>query len=229
VSALPSAPIWPIPERGTLSDMLPLLREFHAYEGGGAVGDVWVCREAGRVVAGWSWNPPAPGAARRYAPACPAAVLGLSRMVAIPRAERTWQISKPLLWLMRHGLDRGRWPVLLTYSDAGAGHLGLAYMAARWKRGETTTRPIYEDASGARRCPFTRGGQTVEGLTRVGETEVTAWTHRACQPGGEEAHMRAAGWHPVPIPGRMWRSGAPRLTWTREPGAGVQLDMWGAA
>jgi hypothetical protein len=220
---------WPIPERGAMADILPLLREHHAYEGGGAVADVWVCREGGRVVAGWAWNPPAPGAANRYAPACPASVLGLSRMVAIPKAERSWQISKPLLWLMRHGLDRGRWPVLLTYSDAGAGHLGLAYMASRWKRGETTVAEVYEDSTGARRCPRVRGGQRVEGLILVGETQVTAWTHRACPAGQEAAHMAAHGWRAVPIPGRSWRSGAPRMTWTREPGAGHQLDLWSGA
>lgn len=180
----------------------------------------------GRVVAGWTWNPPPPGAALRHAPACPSAVLGLSRMVAIPLAERGWQISKPLLWLMRHGIDRGRWPVLLTYSDAGAGHAGLAYMASRWKRGATTTTPIYEDADGARRSPRVKGGRTVEGLTRVGETQITTWTHRACPAGQEEAHMAAAGWRRVEVPGKVWRSGAPQTTWTREPDAGHQLGLW---
>jgi hypothetical protein len=63
----------------------------------------------------------------------------------------------------------------------------------------------------------------------VGETQITAWTHRACLPGMEAAHMAAHGWRAVPIPGRTWRSGAPRLTWTREPGAGHQLDLWAAA
>ena len=172
VWATDAAMTWPQPERGTLADILPLLQRFHAYGGGGCVGDVWVCRDGGgRLVAGWMWTPPAPGAALRFAPSCPAAVLSLSRMVAIPKAERDWQISKPLLWIMRHGLDRGRWPVLLTYSDAGAGHQGLAYMASRWKRGETTTAAVYEDADGVRRSPYTDGGRRVEGLTRVGSTE----------------------------------------------------------
>ncbi len=220
---------WPIPERGTLADILPLLQAYHAYEGVGAVGEVWVCREAGRVVAGWSWAPPAPGAAKRYAPACPSSVLSLSRMVAIPKAERTWQISKPLLWLMRRGIDRGRWPVLLTYSDAGAGHAGLAYMASRWRRGDTTTARVYEDAEGRRRSPFNNGGQRTEGLTLKGETQITAWTHRACALGAEEAHLHAAGWRRVPRPGKVWRSGAPAFTWIQARVAGPQLGLWAGA
>jgi len=208
---------WPIPERGTMRDILPLLQRYHAYQGAGVVGDVWVCREGRRVVAGWSWSPPAPGAARKYAPACPAAVLALSRMVAVPKAERDWQISKPLRWLMLHGLDRGRWPVLLTYSDAGAGHLGTAYQASRWKGGETVTRPVYEDEDGVRRSPYSNGGGKAGGLRLMGHTSITAWTHRACPAGQEEAHMVAHGWRRVPIPGRVWRSGAPAFTWTNEP------------
>ena len=220
---------WPTPERGSLADILPLLEKYHAYAGGGSVGDVWVCRDRGEVVAGWSWVPPAPGAALRYAPSCPSAVLGLSRMVAIPKAERPWQISKPLLWIMRHGLDRGRWPVLLTYSDGGAGHVGTAYQASRWKRCATTDAGVFEDAEGCRRSPYVRGGLRVDGLTRVGETQITAWTHRVCPEGAEEAHILASGWRRVPIPGKTWRSGAPAYTWTREPMAGHQLGLWAQA
>jgi hypothetical protein len=217
---------FPLPERGTFADILPLLVRHHAYQGGGCVGDVWLCRDAaGDVVAGWMWTPPAPGAARKYAPDCPSAVLSLSRMVAIPKAERSWQISKPLLWLMRHGLDRGRWPVLLTYSDAGAGHKGTAYQASRWKRGETTTAEVWEDSLGQRRTPRVRGGQRVKGLTRVGTTEITAWTHRVCPVGSERAHMEAAGWRYVEVPGRTWRSGAPMMTWERAT-ADVQVPLF---
>lgn len=216
VGARVLSPAWPIPIRVSLGDVAPLLREFHAYKGGGAVGEVWACVEGGRVVAGWVWTPPAPGAAAKYAPSCPASVLALSRMVAIPKADRAWQISKPLLWIMRHGLDRGRWPVLLTYSDKGAGHEGIAYMASRWKRGETTIAETYEDCDGRRRCRCVRGGQRVEGLTRTGTTEITAWTHRACPMGEEQAHMERHGWFRVRVPGKTWRSGADAYRWRRE-------------
>jgi len=204
---------WPRPVRVPLDVVTPLLREYHHYKGGGDVGDAWACIERGRVVAGWVWTPPAPGAASKYAPSCPAAVLALSRMVAIPKADRAWQISKPLLWIMRHGLDRGRWPVLLTYSDKGAGHEGIAYMASRWKRGETTVSDTYEDSDGRRRCRCVRGGQRVPGLTRTGSTEITAWTHRVCPMGEEQAWMEAHGWQRVRVPGKTWRSGADAHTW----------------
>ena len=217
---------WPPPERGSFADILPLLERYHAYKGAGCLGDVWVCRdERRRTVAGWVWFPPPPGAALATCPTCPAAVLALSRMVAIPKAERDWQISKPLRWIMLHGIDRGRWPVLLTYSDAGAGHLGTAYQASRWKRGHTVTRPVYEDEEGRRRSDYNNGKRT-EGVRRVGETQITAWTHRVCPPGQEEAHMVAHGWSRVPVPGKRWRSGSQAFTWTRQPQV-EQVSLFG--
>lgn len=33
-------------------------------------------------------------------------------------------VSKPLRRQMRVEIDRGRWPVLITYSDEGQGHTG---------------------------------------------------------------------------------------------------------
>lgn len=148
-------------------------------------------------------------------------------MVAIPKEERDWQISKPLLWIVRHGLDRGRWPVLLTFSDAGAGHQGIAYMASRWKRERTTTSGVYEDDDGVRRSPYVRGGRRVEGLTRKGFTEITAWTHRACPFGTEAEWIAAHGWRRVAVPGKVWRSGAPAFTWTKGPDTSSQVSLFG--
>ena len=61
---------------------------------------------------------------------------------------------------------------------------------------------------------------------RLGDTEITAWTHRVCLPGNEEAHIHAAGWRRVPIPGKTWRSGAQAFTWSKQPDAGHQLELW---
>jgi len=79
------------------------------------------------VVAAYAWQPPPPGASRAVCPEAPEGVLALSRMVAVPRDERRLQhVSTPLRRQMRVLIDRGRWPVLVTYSDEGQGHTGNA-------------------------------------------------------------------------------------------------------
>jgi len=45
---------WPIPERGTLADILPLLQAYHAYEGVGAVGEWIQARVAGPQLGLWA-------------------------------------------------------------------------------------------------------------------------------------------------------------------------------
>lgn len=102
-----------------------------------SVGQVFVLAyaviEDGAPVAAFVWQPPAPGAARSVCPEAPYGVLALSRMVALPRDERRLRhISKPLRAQMRRLIDRGRWPVLVTYSDEGQGHTG--YVVSVWKR-----------------------------------------------------------------------------------------------
>jgi tRNA U34 5-carboxymethylaminomethyl modifying GTPase MnmE/TrmE len=57
---------------------------------------------------------------------------------ALPREERRLRhISKPLKRQMRDLIDRTRWPVLVTYSDEGQGHLGHVYKCSGWQK---TTR-----------------------------------------------------------------------------------------
>lgn len=41
-----------------------------------------------RLVAGYTWQPPSPGAAKSVCPEAPHAVLALSRMVAVPKGAR---------------------------------------------------------------------------------------------------------------------------------------------
>ena len=49
------------------------------------------------AVAAYTWQPPAPGAARSVCPEAPHAVLALSRMVALPKEQRRLQhVSRPL-------------------------------------------------------------------------------------------------------------------------------------
>lgn len=205
---------FPIPERGTRDELDALCAAEHEYGGCGSVGDIYVCREGGRVTAAFSWAPPAFGAAQALAPDCPSSVLALSRMVAVPKAERAWHISKPLRWLMRTGLDRTRWPVLVTYSDSLAGHTGFVYQCSRWKRDGSSSAKTWVDDEGRRRARYANGGARQEGLTRGPDTTLTRWVDRVCPPGAERAWMEAHGWRQVPS-GKVWRSGNPGFTWTR--------------
>ena len=78
--------------------VLPLFEKYHGYKGiGNLAVYCFAVFEEDRPVAAFVWQPPAPGAAKSVCPEQPAAVLALSRMVAVPRAERALRhISKPL-------------------------------------------------------------------------------------------------------------------------------------
>jgi hypothetical protein len=83
--------------RTDLDTVRPLIERFHGY---GAVGDVATLVFGVFVgddpVAAYVWNPPAPGAAKALSPGAPYGALALTRMVAIPREERTFHVSRPL-------------------------------------------------------------------------------------------------------------------------------------
>lgn len=111
----------------TRADVADLFAEHHAYRSAGRVcAYAFRVVEGGRSVAGFLWQPPPPGAAKAVCPECPEGVLALSRMVAVPRAQRRLRhVSKPLREQMLRRIDRTRWPVLVgtpaTCTSARAG------------------------------------------------------------------------------------------------------------
>lgn len=201
---------WPIPRRGTREEMLPLVEAFHGYGGMGNSGSVWVAEEESEILAAWAWQPPPFGAAKAVSPGCPAGALSLSRMVAVPRERRGWHLSKPLRWIMRNGLDRGRFPVLVTYADVGQGHCGHVYKCSGWQEDGRRAVPYYEREDGTRISSYSAGSR--RNIKPAGRTEIIRFVHRACPIGEEEAWIRDHGWNRVEIGGR-WKSGSPKRAW----------------
>jgi hypothetical protein len=202
-------------ERATVADMRELVEQHHGY---GSMGNtatyVFVVKEGGRVVAAYSWQPPPVGAAKSVCPEAPSAVLALSRMVAVPKAERHLKhVSKPLRVQMKRLIDRGRWPVLVTFSDEGQGHNGYVYQCSGWTPTLRARRETFTDASGARVSPYANGKMRRDALTKGPLTWLQRWEHWACEQGGAAAHMMKAGWVHEPIPGRKWKSGSPAFRW----------------
>lgn len=163
----------------------------------------------GRLVAGYTWQPPAPGAAKSVAPEAPHAVLMLSRMVAVPKGQRELNhISKPLMKQMKHEIDRTRWPVLVTYSDEGEGHTGYTYQCSGWEKTTRSEVKTFVDAEGRRVSPYSNGGYGKrEGITPSGTTWIQRWEHWVCERGYADAWLETHGWERIAIPGKVWRSG----------------------
>lgn len=209
----------------TLAEVRGLCAAHHGYKSAGAVSAyAFGVYEDGELVAGYSWHPPPPGAAKNICPEAPQGVLALSRMVAIPRESRRLNhVSKPLRRQMRVEIDRGRWPVLVTYSDEGQGHTGHVYKCSGWRKTLRTKRPVYE-RDGVRASPYSNGVTGGRDLERVGETYIQRWEHWACDYGDAMNHMNRHGWFREPIPGKVWRSGnqAYRFVW-RPPQMGLIL------
>lgn len=213
-------------------DVRRLCARYHAYQGAGDTATyAYGVYEDGQCVAGWLWQPPPPGAAKAVCPAAPHAVLALSRMVAVPREMRRLRhISRPLRRMMRVAgyLDRGRWPVLVTWSDEGLGHTGHVYRCSGWTRTVRSRQPIFEDAQGRRVSRYRNGVTGTDRLVRAGHTWIQRWEHWACAAEGAVEHVRRAGWVRVPVAGRRWRSGRQAHTWVRvTPSNGVPLTLPG--
>lgn len=205
-----------------VEDAMALLKKFHAYRGAGTVATyaLGAFSPAGDLAAAFLWQPPPPGAAKSVCPEAPHAVLALSRMVALPREERPWlkHISKALKVVMRDVIDRGRYPVLITYSDEGAGHTGYVYQCSGWEAGPREERPTYTGPDGERVSSYSNGRHRAAELRRDGSTWITRWEDWACERGAAAEHVRAAGWVRVRVAGN-WRSGAPKHKWMRERAA----------
>ena len=199
----------------SLDDVRALCMRYHGYASvGNNATYAFGVYEAAKMVAGYLWQPPPPGAARSVCPEAPQAVLALSRMVALPRLERELNhVSKPLRRQMRVEIDRGRWPVLVTYHDEGQGHTGHVYKCSGWLPTKRSRRPVFETADGARASSYSNGRSGGRKLQRAGWTHVQRWEHWACERGAARAYMEHAGWIRVPIPGKTWRSGNPAHTY----------------
>jgi len=192
-----------------------LVAKFHGYGSMGASATyAFAVYEEGSPVAAFAWQPPPVGAAKAVCPETPGAVLALSRMVAVPRAARRLRhISKPLRRQMRSMIDRGRWPVLVTYSDEGQGHTGHVYKCSGWQKTTRRKVPFWLDANGKRASSYSNGRYGSRALTRGGTTTIQRWEHHACPPGEAAEWLKAHGWRRVALPGRTWKSGNQAFTW----------------
>lgn len=201
-----------------LKTVASLVEKYHGYNSiGNTATYAFAVYENDVPVAAFAWQPPPPGAAKSVCPEEPAGVLALSRMVAVPREERKLRhISKPLRLQMRRLIDRGRWPVLITYSDEGQGHKGHVYKCSGWEKTTRRSAPFYLDDLGRRVSSYSNGRHVDQRLISGGMTMIQRWEHWACPRGGAANWMRGHGWGSVPIPGRFWRSGKEARTWVKE-------------
>ena len=202
--------------RARREEVLSLFERFHGYRSLGRMAVyLFAVYEDGAPVAAFSWQPPPPGAAVSVCPEAPAGVLALSRMVATPRATRRLRhISKPLRAQMRRLIDRGRWPVLLTYSDASLGHTGHVYKCSGWEKTTTAIVPFFENASGQRQSRYANGETGSRGdLLKAGVTTIQRWEHWVCERGRAAEWMSAHGWKREPIDGKRWASGNQAYRW----------------
>ncbi len=203
--------------RAPVQAVADLCRLYHPYGSIGSSSTYCLgVYEEGRVVAAYLWQPPPPGAARKVCPEAPYGVLALSRMVAVPRGDRALRhVSVPLRWMMHNVLDRGRWPVLITYSDESVGHTGYVYRCSGWTPTDRNSRPVYTGAAGERRSVYNNGVSSQADLNRHGSAWIQRWEHRACPPGQTAEHIKQAGWVRTPVPGKQYRSGNQAYTWVQ--------------
>lgn len=194
-----------------------LVREHHGYGSMGASATyAFAVYEDGNVVAAYSWQPPPVGAAKSVCPEEHGGVLALSRMVALPRDERRLRhVSKPLRIQMRRLIDRGRWPVLVTYSDEGQGHTGHVYKCSGFEKTTRRKAPFFLNAEGKRASSYSNGKHGSRELTRGGTTTIQRWEHWACPRGEVVKWMTEHGWQRVALPGRVWKSGNQAHMWSR--------------
>lgn len=213
------------------TDLRRVRHLFGAHHGYGGVGGAstycfgWF--ENSEPVAAFVWQPPPPGSAESVCPEAPYGVLSLSRMVAVPKESRVLQrISVPLKAQMRDLIDRGRWPVLVTYSDEGEGHNGWVYQCSRWHRTIRSVVPFHVNAAGVRVSRYNAGKKRSRDIQRGGTTTIQRWEHRACPAGKTAEWIATHGWRRV-LTGGVWNSGNPAATWVKSDGEVPQLDLFG--
>lgn len=192
-----------------------LVARYHGYGVVGSTGYCYGVYEKGRLVAAYSWLPPPAGAAKSICPEAPFGVLALSRMVAVPKAERSLKhISKPLKVQMNKLLDRERWPVLVTYSDEGQGHNGFVYQCSGWEKTHRSKSHWFEDNEGRRQSKYSNGTtRNRNDLVRSKEQRwIQRWEHWICEKGQAREYMENAGWRRVALQGKFYTSGNPAYT-----------------
>ena len=198
-----------------LADVASLFDAYHAYRSTGRVCVyAFAVFERERPVAAFLWQPPPPQSARSVCSELPHGVLALSRMVAVPRADRELRhISKPLRRQMRHLIDRTRWPVLVTYSDESVGHTGHVYKCSGWQPTARNLAQTYT-LDGRRVSRYSNGVQSVPEGAERGEAWIQRWEHWVVPPDQVATHF-ASAWDRVPVPGKVWRSGNQAYTYER--------------
>lgn len=202
----------------SLADLRGLFLAHHAYKSVSSTATYsFGVYEGTKLVAAYAWQPPAYGAALSVAPLCTSGVLALSRMVAVPKLERRLKhISKPLMWQMKYGIDRTRWPVLITYSDEGLGHTGYVYKCSGWTPTERRKAKQYVNSDGARTSVYSSGRISTTGLTKVGVAWLQRWEHWVCSPETSATWLESHGWVHEAIHNKVWRSGAQAYRWVRK-------------
>lgn len=210
----------------TIDVVRGLCERHHGYgSAGSAATYAFAVYEYGAPVAAYAWQPPPPGAAKAVAPDEPGGVLALSRMVAVPRHERSLRhVSRPLRRQMRVLIDRGRWPALVTYSDEGQGHIGHVYKCSGWQPTARSRARIYEDERGRRVSRYRNGRHDTSGLTAAGHTWIQRWEHHVTED--RAGWMRDHGWRREPT-GKLWRSGTPAMRWVNTMERGMQMELGG--
>jgi len=202
----------------SLHEVRELVKKYHGY---GAVGSGGMCFkvvEEGKTIAAFSWLAPPPGAAKSVCPEFPAAVLSLSRMVAVPKSQRKMKhISKPLKAQMKGLIDRTRWPVLITYSDSTLGHDGYVYKCSGWESTVRSRKVALLDSNGRRASGYSNGStERAKTLSKGDVGIIQRWEHWVCERDKVPEYMRDNGWERVPILGKFYRSGNPAYTIRRK-------------
>lgn len=206
-------------EEISLESVRSLCVLYHGYgSAGGTATYAFGVFESSVLVAAYAWQPPPPGASVSVCPEAPYAVLALSRMVSVPRAQRQLNhVSRPLRHQMRYLIDRTRWPVLVTYSDEGQGHTGHVYKCSGWQQSTKARRAFFVDDNNRRASKYANGESGSRPLSKGGYTTIQRWEHRVCPPGTADTWMTTHGWHRVPVVGKYWRSGNQAYTYVKAP------------
>lgn len=186
-----------------------MVEKHHGYKAIGSASFCFAVYEDDVPVAAFSWLPPPPQTAKSVCPEAPFAVLGLSRMVAVPKAERKLKhISKPLMKQMKQLLDRTRWPVLVTFSDESQGHNGYVYQCSGWEKTTSRIAKVFEDEHGARQSKYSNGSiNNRVDLKLTGMKFIQRWEHWVCPRGMALDHLTKNGWERCLLPGKFYTSG----------------------
>ena len=159
----------------------------HPYKTGPGRGAIhYRAYEGDRVIAVFSFKPPAYGAAVKVSPNDPHSVVSLSRMCAVPKEDReTKHISKIMrkLW----ALLPEKYRIVVTYSDSSCGHTGYVYQCSGFTKEEVIFSKFYVDCVGDRVSCNTSGKRNPNAIYG-GTCLLTRWTLRVRDESGARLH-----------------------------------------